>query len=1517
MNSKISLTLHIYSSHADTEQLWWELEEMDWEETPTSNDKTDKVFKDVADSTFHEFDSQLENIPEDQLLQGDGIENGDCPFMDVADCTFHGSDSLLENIPEDQLIQLGEGEPDYNIKLLNERALKSMGVRDVNYELTFSDRIISNNKRMVDMKNIIQKALQEMLNHAKKHLHPGDIMRGVIYNDHLDLPIYIPCRKMEDMTTEIIMESLASVLNSNEDIPLDSSSHFVLGAIKYPRGGKGLKFTSLHEKICKKKSIVHIRNKDNLCLVRAALVSLASLSKASDVELKKCKSEHPTLSRREIFLRFQKCTPSYYQKIRDNQKKIQDLLAENISEELNISGAQPLTYQTIPLIEDYLNLNVYVISARLCNRFSYVSQNGDTERKKIFLYHVDEEDLGHFHAVVNIAGFFSSSYFCLSCLKPHNSKTTHNCVTHCNVCLSDNCLKSCLIICPNCNLTCRSLSCLQRHQTRTDKGLLPCELRYKCLSCEKTWQQADLQPEDHRCGYYTCKNCREYVAPEHMCYTKGSGSSEKSRRKYIFADIETSQKDELLQCDMGYKPLSHKDCSQCLHFNETCENCQICQHCFKRQCGKYKHTVVLAVCQTACKLCEKKDLHPDSKCNSCGSRCQNCSAFDKKTKQFKRPPCPNTCGLREKVFKTLYDLGTWLFNENHRGYTVFFHNLSYDGSFLLQHLLSQSIRPSFVIYRGSKIQMFTLNHLSMRVIDSFNFLPMALSKLPKAFQLDSLAKGYFPHFFTSRENLKYVGPYPPAEMYGPNSMSKDGRREFFAWYDAKVQSGEIFDFQKEMLTYCRSDVDILRRACMTFKDLLREATESDGGTGVDAYDSCTIASLCMDVFKTKFLCENWRVLIKKGEEERWLEGKRINGNYTVLYEGKWIERDTLKTMGFEISKDVFVKSPIARPPPSGYHNQVQFSKKSIAWLELLRHRALNEGRTLDLYHALCGRGEYRVPGTCYSLDGYEPPNSQNPGGTAYEFHGCYYHGCPVCFPAQEAVLVPGTQDRACELLAKTRKKEKDLRALGMKVVSIWEHEFDALLASDDEARTFVETLDLVERLDPRDSLTGGRTNGCVLNKRTPENTKIKYVDFTSLYPFVNKTCRYPLGHPEIITREFRELSSYFGLAKVKILPPRGLYHPVLSYRTGGKLTFPLCRTCVERQQHEPCTCSEEQRALTGTYCTPELQKAMEKGYRLLKVYEVYHWDESAQYDPVTKSGGLFTSYINLFLKIKQEASGPPEWVKSESDLTKYIEMYEEREGIRLDPSKIQHNAGLRSLAKLLLNSFWGKFGQRMNLTKNQFLHDSEAHILFEMMCDPTIEIQDFNIVDDNHLLLSSKKSSETLCDPGHTNVFLASFTTCWARLKLYDLLDLLQRRVLYWDTDSVIYTQKEGEPEPPIGDYLGDLTNELSEGDWITEFICNGPKNYAYRTHQGKTACKVKGFSLNYTNSEVINLESMKDAMFNRENPHQNYQTVNLSKISRDKIRSEIYSQTEIKKYQAVYTKRVIQPNLTTLPYGF
>ena len=100
-------------------------------------------------------------------------------------------------------------------------------------------------------------------------------------------------------------------------------------------------------------------------------------------------------------------------------------------------------------------------------------------------------------------------------------------------------------------------------------------------------------------------------------------------------------------------------------------------------------------------------------------------------------------------------------------------------------------------------------------------------------------------------------------------------------------------------------------------------------------------------------------------------------------------------------------------------------------------------------------------------------------------------------------------------------------------------------------------------------------------------------------------------------------------------------------------------------------------------------------------------------------------------------------------------------------------------------------------------------------------------------------------DNGKRNVFVAAFTTCWARLKLYSRLEQLQQQALYFDTDSVIYHWKPGQPDIPLGGYLGDMTNKLEDGDYIVEFTSAGPKNCGYQTHNGKVCCKVRGFTLN------------------------------------------------------------------------
>lgn len=446
-------------------------------------------------------------------------------------------------------------------------------------------------------------------------------------------------------------------------------------------------------------------------------------------------------------------------------------------------------------------------------------------------------------------------------------------------------------------------------------------------------------------------------------------------------------------------------------------------------------------------------------------------------------------------------------------------------------------------------------------------------------------------------------------------------------------------------------------------------------------------------------------------------------------------------------------------------------------------------------------------------------------------------------------------------------------------------------------------------------LQGGRTDTTKLYYKAKTGEKIKYVDFTSLYPWTNKYCRYPLYHPQIITDNFEDISKYFGLCKLKILPPRKLYHAVLAYRCNGKLNFPLCRTCVETTNQSRCTHSDEERYIIGTYATPEIQKAVEKGYTIIKVYEVWHFKDSCQYEPENQSEGLFSDYVQMFLKLKQEASGFPADCHSEEDKQNYIRKYKEHEGIDLDYQNICPNPSLRSIAKLCLNSFWGKWGQRTILKRHSFFHESEADKFFQILSDPSKVVENFHIISEDTIQLEWTQNSAFPPVDVKTNIFIAVFTTMWARLKLYEVLDMLGDRVLYTDTDSCIYVSRDGEPEPSLGNYLGELTSELTpkEGH-IVEFVSGGPKNYAYRTLTSEV-CKVKGFSLNYENSKIINFETVKD-MITRDMTLCKTLT-NPNKICRWAQERKIYTSEEKKKYSFNYDKRVVLNNFDTVPYGY
>ena len=95
-----------------------------------------------------------------------------------------------------------------------------------------------------------------------------------------------------------------------------------------------------------------------------------------------------------------------------------------------------------------------------------------------------------------------------------------------------------------------------------------------------------------------------------------------------------------------------------------------------------------------------------------------------------------------------------------------------------------------------------------------------------------------------------------------------------------------------------------------------------------------------------------------------------------------------------------------------------------------------------------------------------------------------------------------------------------------------------------------------------------------------------------------------------------------GLIKCSIVPTEKVNLPVLPFRCNNKLLFCLCRTCVLTASSEVCVHTrDEERALSGTWVMDEVRLAVEKGYRILEIYEVYEY-QVTEYNPKTGEVGL-------------------------------------------------------------------------------------------------------------------------------------------------------------------------------------------------------------------------------------------------------------------------------------------------------
>ncbi len=1407
------------------------------------------------------------------------------------------------------------------------------------------DEVIPANTMLGEIIPQMHMLFNSLLNEINLTHQQHDLVRIFITHDEVVATnIIIGPDYLEYITSDMIIDRIADVVHSNNFIPANKGLSINVTAIRNIAGLNRTSVTNVWRDLVQKNCIISINNEDELCLPRSVAVAIARndhLSRPLDRDLKR-KYDTMRRSERKRKHRFRAAT-------------LQRETALRYMRMAGIPGHRVGLISDLPLYEKALQVGITLVSARSGNKKVHCSNK--EYASQIVLYHVeDEKGTGHFSVLTRMNALLGRSYYCDECDKGYNNNDRHRCRYWCDICGHSDCpeLFESALQCDVCNAPCRSVDCLDRHRAKKGpKVPSKCDLMYFSPDCKVSLRQMKRKRDvrNHICGESYCRNCQTYyLGDQHLCYMR-STSADSKQQAHMAGGKAEDESDVAL--DEGAGPPS------------SCERLpkRFIFYDFESMLlDSGEHMPNLVVAQSVCQRCGSEGpVTETSVCASCGSRCNLCCGWNDRRDNFDGPPCKG-CGLREMVFSgrgTVTDFCQWLVSAQHRGVTALAHNArSYDNFFIYRYLIRNSIKPE-IIFRGAKIMFLHIGRqLDIRLVDSLNFLTMPLSELPRSFGLDEMKKGFFPHLYntveTEADSEMWVLPtLPPAHYYDADSMKEDRRTEFLTWYGENRD--KAFDFHRDLLAYCRSDVDILLNACWKFRTLVMTITGPQHP--VDPFNYITIASLCMGIYRSKFLPEKWQALLRQnaipgcGHEWecacRWTEARKLHGDAPVQVltgKGEWRRADSVC--------EKFVSSPLGVLPPHGYARRDNYSKQSLQWIYWFEHQyRMRPGQAdLSVRHARSPLGEaevvYALKGTVrlkYRLDGY----FQGPDGSehAMEFNGCWYHGCPRCYPRDRAKLVIGDKNLSTRHRDMLRKEER-LAEIGFVVHSVWSCDFERELAKDGEMRAFVDALDIVEPIDMRDGYFGGRTGAITLYKSFAPPEMGAYLDFCSLYPDVLKYQKFAVGHPKRIVEGFASphLAAcdgvcyfhpcsgqhlrlpYFGVMKVKILPPRRLLFPILPYRTCGKLMFPLCRLCVDSQSQQRCQCTDEERSMTQSWCTPEIEVALNCGYKILKVYEVLHWSEYQMMDVDAGSGGLFSEYIDTFLRIKAQASGYPADVQTEEDRRAYISAYEEHEGIKLDPAEIERNPGLRSIAKLALNSFYGKFGQRVNMKKCAFV--TKAKDIYHFLTDYSKKICDFHLVGEDMVAMEYTATNEFRRADRKANVMVASLCTAYARLKLWTVMNRLGQRVLYHDTDSVIYSNVPGQFNPPTGKYLGELADELSckavgcpgccTGHWIQEFVSCGAKNYAFKLNSGQVVCKVRGFSLNFSASKVVNLESMKQALTCwRSNAEAPELITVKTMILRKKLEGVVYSRKVAKHYGIVFNKRVLLDGYATVPYGY
>lgn len=415
----------------------------------------------------------------------------------------------------------------------------------------------------------------------------------------------------------------------------------------------------------------------------------------------------------------------------------------------------------------------------------------------------------------------------------------------------------------------------------------------------------------------------------------------------------------------------------------------------------------------------------------------------------------------------------------------------------------------------------------------------------------------------------------------------------------------------------------------------------------------------------------------------------------------------------------------------------------------------------------------------------------------------------------------------------------------------------------------------------RKALRGGRTDvrklrHVLTDEERQRGVKIKYVDVVSMYPAVQVKYPYPVGTPTILVYdplfypcrkhqnpskgnsvdlkchcimtdrttyadtqlnvyfskdqpENDVLNNMFGFICVTIQPPKHLYHPILvTWDEKKNKCIATLETIVEQ-----------------VFTTVEVQLALENGYKIIKVHRI---------DTYSKTSGLWNDIIKDIYVEKLANSGPPP-----DDIEDIIQEYEERfemgDKIREAVPRFKNDPAMRSVYKTLLNCGWGKHCQRPNMPHTDIFNgEEEMNSLFTNVQQGNVVIDNIATMGNGYSLVRSKDTNQVNNNFHSTYIAAGCYVPAYGRLTLIKEMLKLGDRVLYHDTDSIIYLYDPEQQNIETSDIWGEWGEEKISLKGIDSFVSIGPKSYGIRA--GATdIVKLKGMSIKHIHRNMVNYD--------------------------------------------------------------